>query len=938
MKATLSPAGTPLRFTADLARLSGLLIATSLLFSGLLAQTRPTDPVTPVQPINPGGGGNAGGGGIGIGTLPILPGGGGVNIGGGSGGTVTTPTIVAPAGALVGATVTATVVLGQAGTGQTGTSGATYQWSISGGRIITDVRAATIQFVTDAVGVVNLSVSISAAGTSFSPTASVSMVSAESAGAVTAPATIAANATSVAASVPAAQSGDRSFRWAITGGAAISSGQGTNAITFRPTSVGLKQVTCTVNLQNVVSVPITANVVALGTGAPVVVTINGGSGGGTYPAGSLVDIFANPPASGQVFDRWTGTTTVLGNAALAPLIARTAITVPTSAVTLTATYKVAPVWTPTILLNFNPQTQAGANNTTTTSSTTVAYQVPANASALVFLLHATGGSVSEWFDRPNQLLLARELVAAGYGVVALDSVNRTARTWAAPAVLANNPDALNHAAAIDRLVALGAIAAGKPVFFLGNGAGANAAVRYADLLATATPARPVKGAVLFLSAGIDTLAVTSKVPQFFALAANDDALGATGIQDARNFNQILLGRGVATAVVTNTLAPLYASNFRTLGLTSTSFTLDDAQAIWTAIKAAGIIDANNYPKSVPTTAALTAALPAAYRPRVSDIGAEISIAAAEREFFSDADARVINFLNGRVADAPVQAPGRLINLSTRSSIAYLGDSLALGFAISGTAKATLMIRGIGPALRGFGLSDALAAPRLEVNRGTTVIASNEGWDKPGNPATAAQIATAAASVGAFALAPGAFDAAVLVQLDPGTYTANITGLGGAIGDVLAEIYDISRNGTRLTNLSTLSRINNEGDLLIPGIVISGNNPRTLVIRAVAQGLRDFGYGADAVLGDARIVILSGAQTVNTNNNWAQAGTTLLSAAFPAVGAFPLRNASDAALLDALTPGSYTLQAGATPISATVPAGTVVPNQTGSVLVEVYEVP
>jgi hypothetical protein len=93
-----------------------------------------------------------------------------------------------------------------------------------------------------------------------------------------------------------------------------------------------------------------------------------------------------------------------------------------------------------------------------------------------------------------------------------------------------------------------------------------------------------------------------------------------------------------------------------------------------------------------------------------------------------------------------------------------------------------------------------------------------------------------------------------------------------------------------------------------------------------------------VLGDPRISILSGQQTVATNNNWAQAGTATLTAAFPAVGAFPLRNATDAALLEALAPGAYTLQAGATPLPAQLPAGTVLPNQTGMILVEVFEVP
>ncbi len=959
MKAIFSPQGTLLSLAPSLARIACFCVGVSLPSTSLLSQVRPTDPGIPVNPIAPGGGGNAGGGagggGIGIGTLPIFPGGGagggGIGIGtlpvfpggggggAGGGGAVTTPIIVTPPGALVGGTVTATAILGQAGAAQPGTSGATYQWSISGGRITTDSRGATIQFVSDVAGTVNLAVSISAAGTSFAPTASVAIVSAESAGAITTTATVAANVTSVTASVPAAQNGDRSFRWAITGGGAIISGQGTNAITFRPATAGLKQITCNVNLQNVVTVPVIARVVALGTGAPVAVTTTNGSGGGTYPAGSRVDLAANPPANGQVFDRWTGNTEVLGAGVLSAFVARAAITVPATPVTLTATYKAAPTWTPTSIPNFNPQSVTGANNTTATVSSTLSYHVPASASGLVFLLHATGSSANEWFERPNQLLLARELVAAGYGIAALNSVNRTAGTWAAPAVLANNPDALNHAAALERLVALNVLASGKPVFFIGNAAGANAAVRYADLLATpANPSRLVKGAVLFLSAGIDTLAVTSRVPQFFAIAANDDVLGPVGIQDVRGANQMLLGRGIATAMAINSLVPVYAERFRSLGLTSTTFTASDAQAIWTAIKNAEILDANNYPKSIPTTAALTAALPAAYRARVGDVAAEIAIAGAEREFFSDANARVINFINSRATDAPVPAPGRLVNLSTRSSVAFLGDSLTLGFNISGTARATLLVRGIGPALRAFGVSSALSAPRLELNRGAIVLASNEGWDKPGNTSTAAQISAAATSVGAFALAPGALDSAVLVQLDPGSYTANISGLGGAVGEVLAEIYDVSRNGTRLTNLSTLSRINVDGDVLIPGIVIAGNNPRTLVIRAVSQGLRDFGYGADAVLGDARISVLNGAQTVSNNNNWAQAGTTTLSAAFTAVAAFPLRNASDSALLEALAPGTYTLQAGATPIGGQFPAGVVAPNQTGSVLVEVYEVP
>ncbi|MEY4689441.1 MAG: hypothetical protein RIR76_3464 [Verrucomicrobiota bacterium] len=857
--------------------------------------------------------------------------------GGGGAGAITQPTIIAPAGALVGNSTNATVVLGQAG--QTGTSGVTYQWSITGGRITSDARIQAITFIADAAGTVSLAVNVAVAGTTYMPTASVAMLSAETAGAMTTTATVASGTNTFTASVPAAQNNDRTFRWTVSGGAQIVSGQGTNSITYRPGAAGLKEIVSNVNLQNVVTIPVRSYVMALGTGAPVVLTVNFGSGGGTYPAGSRIDIVANPPAPGQVFDRWTGDLSVLGNAPQLPLIPRATLTIPAAAATLTATYKAAPVWTTTSIATFNPQNQAGPNNTTTTVSTTLSYHVPANAAGLVFLLHDAGGSSAEWFERPNQLLFARELVAAGYGVAAVNSINRTAGTWAAPAVFANNLDALNHAAAIDRLVSLGAIAAGKPVFLAGHGAGANAAARYADLLASATPARPVKGAVLFLAAGIDTLAVTSKVPQFYALASNDDTLGAVGIQTARDSSQLLLGRGVPTGVVATTVSPLYSGRLRSLALTA-PFTADDAQAVWSALKTAKIIDENSYPATSASVATVSAALPAAYRGRAADIAAEIAVAAAEREFFSEGNSRVINFLNNRASDAPPPPPGRLVNLSTRGNVAFLGDSLTVGFNISGTAQATLLIRGIGPGLTRFGVPTALSAPRLEVNRqGTaTPLASNEGWDRPGNASTPAQISAAAAAVGAFALTNGAADSALLLQLNPGTYTATIRGLGGSVGEVLAEVYDVSRNATRLTNLSTLSRINSDGDLLIPGIVIAGNNPRSLVIRAVAQGLQTFGYGAADVLGDPRLLVYSGQTVVTNNNNWAQAGATALTAAFPAVGAFPLTNAADSALLEPLTPGSYTLQAGATPLTAQQAAAATAPSQTGSVLVEIYEIP
>jgi hypothetical protein len=888
-----------------------------------------------------------------IGSLPA-----GTNLGdliGGltGGAAITTPTIIAAGGILTGESSQAIVVVpGQVaaapgGTGGTSTGNptATYQWTISGGKITSSTTAQTVTYVATAAGTVTLGVRVSANGTSYDATSAVRAISPDTAGTITAPATAAASATVVTAAVPPAVNGDRTFLWTVSGDAAIASGQRTSTITIRPGTPGLKEVSCDVTLQRLATVNVRSFLLVTGSGPSVNITVNGGSGGGTWPGGSRVDIFANPPPAGQVFDKWTGdssaftpATAPTATAQLLAQISHQVLTVPNNSIALTATYKPAPAWTPTSVTNFNPQTPTNPAGTTNSVSATLVYYIPAGAQGVVFLLHGTGGKAGDWFTLPEQILLTRDLVAAGYGVAALNSVNRTTGAWAAAMALANNPDALNHAAALDKFARDGALAVNKPIFFLGLTDGGDAGAEFAEMLATATPARSVKGAVLYCAAGTDTLAVTSKVPQFFALAANDENLGAAGNATARANSQLMVGRGLATGVATNGPSPVLAGRFLALGLNTPTFSATDAQAIHTAIKTASLLDSNNYLKAIPTADALKAALPATYQSRASDVAAELGVAYAAQQFYSDANARVINFLNGRVADSPVPPPGRLVNLSTRSSIAYLGDSLSLGFNISGTAKATLMIRGIGPALTKFGLADALAAPRLEVYRGSAVIASNEGWDKPGGTATAAQITTAAAAVGAFALTAGALDAAVLVQLDPGTYTTTITGLGGAVGDVLAEIYDVSRNGTRLTNLSTLAKINNPGDLLIPGIVVAGNNPRTLLIRAVGPGLRDFGI--TTFVGDPRITVLAGTTTVDTNNNWAQGGLIgqqrALTAVFPAVGAFPLKTAnSDAALVTALAPAAYTLQAGAAPAGLQQAAP---PSPTGSVLVEVYEVP
>ena len=140
-----------------------------------------------------------------------------------------------------------------------------------------------------------------------------------------------------------------------------------------------------------------------------------------------------------------------------------------------------------------------------------------------------------------------------------------------------------------------------------------------------------------------------------------------------------------------------------------------------------------------------------------------------------------------------EAPGtrRLANLSARGAVSP-GAPLIAGFVITGTAPQRVLVRGTGPALAGapFNVTGTLTNPVLTLFRGATVVKTNDDWFRD---ADVALISAAAAKVGAFALGAQSLDAALLVYLDPGAYTAQITGATNTngTGSALVEIYEVA---------------------------------------------------------------------------------------------------------------------------------------------------
>ena len=116
-----------------------------------------------------------------------------------------------------------------------------------------------------------------------------------------------------------------------------------------------------------------------------------------------------------------------------------------------------------------------------------------------------------------------------------------------------------------------------------------------------------------------------------------------------------------------------------------------------------------------------------------------------------------------------------------------------GFIITGTGPKNVIVRGIGPSLTAFGVPGALADPILEVHDAATILATNDDWRD-----------TQESEIEATGLAPSDDrESAIFMSLDPGSYTAILSGANLSTGVGLVEVYDLDQSaGSKLANIST----------------------------------------------------------------------------------------------------------------------------------------
>lgn len=257
-----------------------------------------------------------------------------------------------------------------------------------------------------------------------------------------------------------------------------------------------------------------------------------------------------------------------------------------------------------------------------------------------------------------------------------------------------------------------------------------------------------------------------------------------------------------------------------------------------------------------------------------------------------------------VATQVTAQPSRLVNLSARGVVTSDTDPLIAGFVVAGDGGKSLLVRGVGPALDGFGVAGTLADPTLSIFSTAGLFASNDDWSAT---ASSAQLAATAASVGAFALPAGSRDAALLPTFAAGPFSALVAAKPGASGVAIAEIYDAApSSSSRVINLSARARVGQGGSILIAGFAIAGTAPMPVLIRGIGPTLATFGL--TGALADPRLTLFRQGETTPLlqNNDWG-GGAQIRSAASGTV-AFPLSDTSkDAALFAMLDPGVYTAQ-------------------------------
>jgi hypothetical protein len=179
-------------------------------------------------------------------------------------------------------------------------------------------------------------------------------------------------------------------------------------------------------------------------------------------------------------------------------------------------------------------------------------------------------------------------------------------------------------------------------------------------------------------------------------------------------------------------------------------------------------------------------------------------------------------------------------------------------------------------------------PELTLHRDGVEIASNDDWQDSANPS----------AIGALSPPGDRREPALLLTLNPGVYTATVTGKDGVGGLGMVEINRVGEAAATLVNLSTRGPVEAGAGALVGGFVLQGGAPKQVLVRGVGPSLGAAGIAG--ALSDPQLTLHAGAAVVTHNDDWRDSADAM------AIGALlPPGDAREPAILATLQPGAYT---------------------------------
>src|SRR5882724_14978 len=242
---------------------------------------------------------------------------------------------------------------------------------------------------------------------------------------------------------------------------------------------------------------------------------------------------------------------------------------------------------------------------------------------------------------------------------------------------------------------------------------------------------------------------------------------------------------------------------------------------------------------------------------------------------------------------PPPSPSKVLNISTRMFV-DTGERVSIaGLIVTGDIAKKVLIRGIGPSLSNSGVPTPLANPTVTLfNNSGNVVATNDDWKKSPD----------AAEIMSTGLAPSNdLESALIANIAPGQYTAQLTGNSGGTGNGVIEVYDLAASASPVVaNLSTRGFVGAGDNVMIAGVIIGQGDPPIIVFRALGPSLASFGVANP--LADPTLELYDGnGNLIASNDDWQNPQIQAVRATNLAPS-----NLKESAIVSAfLSPGNYT---------------------------------